>query len=76
MRTIAGHIRPTHCYVGRCPGCGAVQASRYDQADKDTGRAVAEMVADGLLVERVPLGSTPMSECTCPRPERQERLFV
>lgn len=60
--------RPTHCYIGRCEGCGAIEASRYDDRDKHTGQSVSDMIACGLLVERVPFGSYALSECTCPRP--------
>lgn len=65
-------IRPSHCYIGRCEGCGAVLASCYDTHDKHTGQSVAEMIEHGLLVERQPLGSYELSDCTCPRTVQEE----
>lgn len=69
--------RPTHCYKGRCRGCGQVVASCYDMPDyaKETAKMVAEMIAGGLMVAHEPFPGAPMSECTCPKPERQEQLL-
>lgn len=62
--------RPTHCYIGRCEGCGAVEASTYDLRNKDTGESVADMISCGLIVERVEFkpGAIVFSACTCPKP--------
>lgn len=52
------YFKPTHFYIGRQP-CGCVTQSRVDTAEmgkreaKETGRAVAEMIASGLTVERL-----------------------
>lgn len=64
-------IRPTHTYIGRCKHCGLVLSSVYDMADdpKFTSGTVAEMIAAGLTVERVPLGSVEIAvdPCHCRR---------
>lgn len=44
--------KPTHCYVGR-KDCGCIRAVRLDTRDKNTGKTVAKMIADGLIVERM-----------------------
>lgn len=62
-------IRPTHCYIGRCPDCNEVLSSVYDMVDdpKFTAKCVSNMVAGGLRVERVPMGSFEISidGCAC-----------
>ncbi len=72
------HQRPTHCYKGRCRGCNAVLASCYDMAEapKETGKMVAEMIQGGLIVSHEVFPGASMGECTCPKPEQQESLFV
>lgn len=74
----AQHQRPTHVYKGRCKGCHAVLASSYDLANepKLTAEMVAEMIRDGLAVTHEVFPGASMGECTCPKPERQESLFV
>jgi len=62
-------IRPTHHYIGRCKVCGAIHSSVYDMVDnaKTTAKCVADMIADGMNVERVLLGSVElaMDGCDC-----------
>lgn len=77
---MTGMLRPTHHYIGRCPYCGTVQASVYDMSDdpKFTAGFVAKMIAQGLKVERVPLGSVEFSpeRCKCAsNPVRDLPLF-
>lgn len=45
--------RPTHCYIGR-KKCGCVVAVVTDVPgwEKETGKSVAEFIADGLIIER------------------------
>ena len=60
--------KPTHCYAGVCPGCGALCASRYDSGDKkEIAEDVAEFIADGLKIERVPLAEVGarFAACSC-----------
>jgi len=44
--------KPTHVYVGR-KECGCCVALVTDGRDKDTGKAVAEFIGEGLTVDRV-----------------------
>ncbi len=45
----------TYCYVGRMPVCGCIGVVTVDMPEhaKDTAKCVAEMVRDGLNVERM-----------------------
>lgn len=45
-------LPPTHVYVGRAQ-CGCVYMIRNDDHDKDTAKAVAEVVAEGGYVDHV-----------------------
>lgn len=74
-------IKPTHHYIGRCPDCGTILSSVYDMSDngKTTAKCVAEMIAAGLRVERVPLGSVELAldGCNCAsNPVRDLPLFA
>lgn len=42
----------TYAYVGRAE-CGCIQAMTVDRGDHDTGQSVAEMIENGLTVDRV-----------------------
>lgn len=44
---------PSHDYVGRKP-CGCVVAIVADLGDKETGQNVAELIKDGLIIDRLP----------------------
>ena len=60
--------KPTHCYAGICPECGALCASRYDSGDKkEIAKDVAEFIADGLTIERVTLAEIGerFAACSC-----------
>lgn len=46
----------THAYVG-VKHCGCIVAACVDYADHDTGQHVADMIADGLEVQRVSLAN-------------------
>ncbi len=72
--------KPTHCYIGR-KDCGCIRAARLDTRDKGTGRAVADMIADGLTVERMTneefdaVGGVSAVFAECPHEERQLNFF-
>jgi hypothetical protein len=42
---------------------------------KHTAAMVADMIACGLIVAHEPFPGAAMSECSCPKPERQETLL-
>ena len=50
--------KPTHAYIGRCPECSAIHGAIADTpSDKRwVAKMVADMIRDGLNVERVPFG--------------------
>lgn len=64
-------IKPTHTYIGRCRTCHRVLSSTYDMEEmpKETSKHVAAMIACGLEVEHVPLGSVEIATdgCSCRR---------
>ena len=65
--------RPTHTYIGRCEGCGVIQAATVDDRGdlRRTAQWVAEMIRDGLIIERVTSEwvrtSGQFGDCTCIR---------
>lgn len=56
---MTGIPKPTHEYIGK-KWCGCIVAMTADlpQFSKHTAKSVAEMISDGLTVERVPFGSS------------------
>jgi len=65
-------------YIGKCQGCQNVIAAVVDHPDykKDTAKAVAEFIRDGLLVERVDLDTVKklFNHCECKK-DNQLPLF-
>ena len=61
--------KPTHGYAGYCAKCGALCAMQVDWMNKRTGKAVAEFIADGLIVQReliaVMRAKWGIDTCTC-----------
>ncbi len=69
--------KSTHAYIGICEGCGMTKAACAITPDlKRTGEQVADMIACGLIVERVPLDQAVLNfgSCKCPKPV-QEALY-
>lgn len=63
------HItKPTHSYIGRCPGCKGVTAyiSDIPEFKRRTASEVAQLIRDGLEIERLPSDSLPeLNGCSC-----------
>jgi hypothetical protein len=58
----------THCYIGKVPGCGCIEAAYVDDAAnaKAIGKEVAQWIRDGYEVTRVAFadGEIKMRRCT------------
>jgi hypothetical protein len=70
--------KPTHAYIGKCKGCNKTEASCAETPDlKWVGKQVGEMIACGLVVERVLLTEAMVNfgACACPKTV-QEELFA
>lgn len=61
-------------YVGRHPDCGCWVAATAPDRDKETARFVAQLIRDGLEVERADVEEVRRRLRSCPhRPQRKER---
>lgn len=72
-----------HAYIGRATGCGCIRSAVVDKPSDPAWTAghVADMVRDGLAVERVPVEavrSTPWRNSDCaahaPKPKQEALL--
>jgi hypothetical protein len=68
--------KPIHSYIGRCAGCKRVLVIAADMqtARRFTARSVAEMIASGLIVERVLRSEATLDfgDCACPQTIQEE----
>lgn len=64
----------THSYIARA-ACGCVVGMCLDWGNRQfVAKAVAEFIAAGLSIERVPsdvVRQLPTIGCTCPKPEQE-----
>ena len=68
----------TMAYVGHCQTCGAWCAASVDKPEyvRDNAKFVAQMIRDGLWVDRVPVVAVRAGQwCECPRPKRKRRAM-
>ena len=61
-------------YIGRC-ACGAIRAAQVDNPEHldDVGEMVAQMIRDGLAVDRVTSEAVRTGRWTCTCPPREPR---
>lgn len=67
------------CYIGRCScGCGAIRGASVDlPAHKDeTAKFVADLIRDGMQVERVPVETARAEFGECRAPKTQGELAL
>jgi hypothetical protein len=69
-------VEKVFCYIGRCKGgCGVIRSAAVDRPKykEDTAKFVAEIVRDGMTVERIPVEEcrVQFGHCKCPRPQAE-----
>lgn len=69
-------VRDTPCYIGRRPGCGHIVGAIVDDGKRprDVAKFVADMVRDGLTIERT-VSSEARVELWCDCDRAQRELF-